>query len=305
MADWPGHPDAATFDLELAHATGKLRILVADDSRINRAVIAKILERAGYEVETVSGGEEALDALETGSFDLVLMDINMPVMSGIETAKLYRFIALGERRVPILGLTADATLETAAGCAEAGMDGCVTKPVEPARLLELINEVATPREPAPQPTITPPGQATDIASHQSYRPASQATFDHGTLASFEALGGRSFTEGLIRDFIADSELLVADLARAAEAGDIRLFRAQCDTLQTAAAEFGAKALCDLCMDLRKVRPLPLNQGLVERMAQEFHSLRQALLQHYAVTNGAEARILTLHRSRTPHAPAPG
>ena len=118
MGDSPRHSKVATLGIELTQTTGKLRILVADDSRMNCAVIAKILERAGYEAEIVSDGEAALDALEAGSFDVVLMDLHMPVMTGIEAAKLYRFISLGERRVPILALTVDATLETAARCAD-------------------------------------------------------------------------------------------------------------------------------------------------------------------------------------------
>jgi len=95
---------------------------------------------------------------------------------------------------------------------------------------------------------------------------------------------------LIDDFIADSELLIADLARAAEAGDIRLFRAQCYALQTGAAEVGALALRDLCIDLRKFRPLPINQGLANRVSREFESLRHALLQYCAADD--ETRVLT-------------
>jgi two-component system sensor histidine kinase RpfC len=170
------------------------------------------------------------------------------------------------------------------------MDGCVAKPAEPARLLEAINEVVSRQEYTSQRAIAPSEQVMDIASPQRFRPANKAAFDGGTLAGFEALGGRSFLAGLIHDFIADSELLITDLARAAEAGDIRLFRSQCYALQTAAAEVGAKALCELCVSLRKIRPLPLNQGLVNRVAQEFDSLRHALLQYCAADD--ETRVLT-------------
>lgn len=290
MAGSPRYSNFATLGIELTQTTGKLRILVADDSRTNCAVIAKILERAGHEAEIVSDGEAALDALEVGSFDVVLMDIHMPVMTGIEAAKLYRFISLGERRVPILALTIDATLETAARCGEAGMDGCVTKPVEPARLLEAINEVVWRQESTSQPAIALSEQATDTASQQHFRPANQATLDRGTLAGLEALGGRSFLASLIHDFIAHSELLLTDLVCAAEAEDIRLFRARCYALQTAAAEIGGLALRDLCIDVRKIRPLPVNQDLVNRIAREFDHLRHALLQCYAADD--ETRVLT-------------
>jgi two-component system sensor histidine kinase RpfC len=231
------------------------------------------------------------------------MDLHMPVMTGIEAAKLYRFISLGERRVPILALTVDATLETAARCAEAGMDGCVTKPVEPARLLEAINEAVSRQESTSQPAITASEQVMDIASHQRFQPANQAAFDRGTLAGFEALGGRSFLAGLIHDFIADSELLLADLVRAAEAEDIRLFRARCYALQTAADTVGGEALRDLCIDIRKIRPLPVNQGLVNRIAREFDRLRHALLQYCGADD--ETRMLTFRSKSAPYAPTTG
>ncbi|MGH7222601.1 MAG: ATP-binding protein, partial [Gemmataceae bacterium] len=85
-----------------------LRILVADDNRTNQKVIAKILERGGHSVMTVGDGEAALDALEDEPFDVVLMDVNMPKMDGLEATKLWRMVELSGPRRPIIGLTADA-----------------------------------------------------------------------------------------------------------------------------------------------------------------------------------------------------
>ena len=116
-----------------------LVVLVADDNRTNRKVIAKILERAGHDVHLVDNGERALDALNERAIDVALMDVNMPVMNGIEATKLYRFASLGRKRVPIIALTADASPEMRRRCEDAGMDSCVTKPIEPARLLGIID----------------------------------------------------------------------------------------------------------------------------------------------------------------------
>ena len=115
-----------------------MRILVADDNRVNRMVVQKILEREGHAVTLVADGEAALDALEAEAFDLVLMDLNMPGTDGITATKLHRFNALGRRHVPILGLTADATPEAAERCREAGMEGCLVKPIEPAHLAAAV-----------------------------------------------------------------------------------------------------------------------------------------------------------------------
>src|SRR5262249_39986419 len=124
-----------------AQSGRQLAVLVAEDNRTNQKVIAKILERGGHRAHIVDNCEAALDALADRRFDLVLMDVNMPVMNGIEATKLCRFAAIGQRRVPIVALTADATPEMEARCTEAGMDGCVTKPIEPAQLLEIIEQV--------------------------------------------------------------------------------------------------------------------------------------------------------------------
>jgi two-component system sensor histidine kinase RpfC len=173
---------------EAGGAAGRrLRVLVADDNAVNRKVAARILERAGHAVVAVADGEAALDALEAASlgeaagFDLVLMDVNMPVLDGIEATKLFRFASLGQpRRLPVLGLTADAMPATRARCIEAGMDGCLTKPIEPDRLLEAIERLVPP--PAG-------GEVSELASHPRFRPAPAPALDPAAIGRLEALGG--------------------------------------------------------------------------------------------------------------------
>ncbi|HEY5216754.1 MAG TPA: ATP-binding protein, partial [Pseudolabrys sp.] len=135
--DTAERPGDARAGVEIA-LSRSLSILVAEDNRTNQKVVAKILERAGHRAMIVDDGEAALDLLNVREFDLVLMDVNMPVMNGIEATKLYRFASLGRPRVPIVALTADATEDVARRCEDAGMDACVTKPIEPHRLLEII-----------------------------------------------------------------------------------------------------------------------------------------------------------------------
>ena len=86
-----------------------LRILLADDNRVNQKVISRILEAGGHYVKVVGDGEAALDAMEAGGIDFVLMDLNMPGMDGVESTKLFRMMSLGRPHLPIVGLTADAT----------------------------------------------------------------------------------------------------------------------------------------------------------------------------------------------------
>ena len=117
----------------------KLRVLVAEDNRTNQMVIGKILERAGHDFKVVANGEEVLDALKEQTFDIALLDLHMPVMGGVEAAKLSRFLSPGSPRMPIVALTADATPEARAECEEAGMDACLTKPVDTRKLFDLFD----------------------------------------------------------------------------------------------------------------------------------------------------------------------
>jgi CheY-like chemotaxis protein len=121
---------------------GPLRILLAEDNEVNRRVVTRSLEKRGHHVTVARNGVEAVAALERDSFDLVLMDVQMPEMDGLEAT---RRIRLREREtgehVPILALTAHALQADRERCLEAGMDGYVSKPVELAALQRAIEEV--------------------------------------------------------------------------------------------------------------------------------------------------------------------
>src|SRR4026207_680426 len=141
--------------------------------------------------------------LELQEFALVLMDVNMPVMNGIEATKLYRFTALGRPHVPVVALTADATEEVARRCEEAGMDACITKPIEPNRLLEIIATLV-PDEGKPAQGAASSGE---IASYPATRPrlraATASAVDAQTLDALEQLGGKEFVDELASQFIQD------------------------------------------------------------------------------------------------------
>jgi len=118
-----------------------LRILVAEDNPVNQNVTRSILESDGHEVVIAPDGEAALDALDQGDFDLVIADLRMPAMGGLEAMKIYDFSHTG-RRVPWIILTADATRETLEECARSGADGYLTKPINPTMLLARVSQVA-------------------------------------------------------------------------------------------------------------------------------------------------------------------
>ncbi|MFC3231038.1 ATP-binding protein [Marinibaculum pumilum] len=114
------------------------RILVAEDNAANQRLFGTLLSAAGYRVEVVADGQAALDALRQSRFDLVLMDGQMPVLDGLETARRIRAAGSSWSSVPILALTADALAGDRNAYLEAGMDDYLTKPVD---LRELLGKV--------------------------------------------------------------------------------------------------------------------------------------------------------------------
>ena len=121
---------------------GKLHVLLAEDTEIIAKVITTFLQQEGHTVTHVDNGRAALNALQRdASLDLVLMDMRMPEMTGLEVTRQWREIEPGQKRIPIIALTANSTTIERNQCFEAGMDQFITKPVSQTRLMEIIQEV--------------------------------------------------------------------------------------------------------------------------------------------------------------------
>lgn len=126
-----------------------LRILVADDNPINQAVARAVLEAAGADVECASDGAQALERLRIEAFDVVLMDVHMPIMDGIEAVGRLRDGQAGRPDTPVVALTADAMPGEEARLKALGFDALQHKPVQPAALIGAIAEVLNARPSAP------------------------------------------------------------------------------------------------------------------------------------------------------------
>ena len=124
-----------------------LRILVADDNPINQAVARAILEAAGADIEVVADGAQALERLRVEAFDLVLMDVHMPIMDGIEAVGRIRDGQVGRADIPVMALTADAMPGEENRLKALGFDALQHKPVQPAALIAAIAEVLGTRPP--------------------------------------------------------------------------------------------------------------------------------------------------------------
>ena len=147
----PPMPQAPTEQSHQAKGQG-LRILLAEDNSVNALLIRELLRRRGHTIREVTTGSAAVAAMEEERFDLVLTDVHMPGMDGIDATRAIRANEekAGRRRTPIVALTADALETGKRACQEAGMDGFLTKPVDPAELEEMFLMLFPNEEGLPQ-----------------------------------------------------------------------------------------------------------------------------------------------------------
>jgi len=137
-----GQSETTKQDFGMSTIHRFLHILVAEDSPINAKVIMTFLEQDGHRVTHVEDGQLACEALKSSQFDLVLMDMRMPNMDGIEATKTWRAHETDDQHVPIVALTANATPEDKNNCLAAGMDDFLSKPVNRDKLREILKRIA-------------------------------------------------------------------------------------------------------------------------------------------------------------------
>jgi len=119
-----------------------LNILLAEDNKLNQKIATKLLEKRGWLVEVVENGQEALDKANEKDFDIILMDVQMPVLDGLEATRIFRKqeAAVG-RHIPIVAMTAKAMREDEERCLDAGMDAYISKPIDALKVYETIEKV--------------------------------------------------------------------------------------------------------------------------------------------------------------------
>ncbi len=267
----------------------KLRVLVAEDNRTNQMVIGKILERAGHDFRIVGNGEEFLDVLKEQPFDIALLDLHMPVMGGVEAAKLSRFMSPGSPRMPIVALTADATAEARAKCEEAGMDACLTKPIDTRKLFDLFEMLL----PAGTPVRRNPENAAPEAEGTPAAPEGteeSPSLDPRYLRELSDLGGNSdFVVRLAWTFLKGSKEKVRGLERAVADRDVEKARDLAHALKGNSGQIGALALmkaCELFSGIA-VGELERNGGTyLEAVKEELSQARTALDEYLGTRNSA-------------------
>ena len=259
-----------------------LSILVAEDNPTNQKVIAKILERGGHEVRLVENGEQALDALEKQVFDLAFLDLHMPVMGGIEAAKIHR-VTHGQRpRIPIVALTADATPESRRACEEAGIDAYLTKPVEVRKLLELVDAIVPYEKRSGVRIAKDSGRRQDDPREEKPTGA-ETVLNTDVVQELQALGGYSgFFEKLVQVFLESGGQKLQEMHRAVATRNHEAFRSLSHALKGSAGQIGAMALMEECSRGSQMDPMAFRDNgavLLRTIAQEFKKAKDALLRY--------------------------
>jgi CheY-like chemotaxis protein len=126
----------------MEHQGRRLRILVVEDNIVNQKVAQRLLEKNGFTVEVVNDGKEAVKVLKNARYDLVLMDIQMPEMDGLEaTVKIRQIEKRKGNHTPVVALTANNSEAMRERCFEVGMDGFIAKPLEMNTFWEVVKPI--------------------------------------------------------------------------------------------------------------------------------------------------------------------
>ncbi|MBZ5536608.1 MAG: response regulator [Acidobacteriia bacterium] len=215
-----------------ARADRPLRVLVAEDNPVNRELALRLLERRGHKVVLAANGREALAALEGQTFDVVLMDVEMPEMDGIEATKAIRGKQSGAN-IPIVAMTAHAMKGDRDRCLEAGMNAYVSKPIDPAVLFETIEHLGRSSGASPQ-----------------YPPASSPSGSFNASLMLSRLGGDAkLLRVLIQSFLADSPKMISEMKKALTRGDHGALATMAHTLKGSVANFGVMEIVESALKL--------------------------------------------------------
>ena len=241
---------ASEFEDDLASRL-PLRLLLVEDNTTNQEIACLLLERLGYRADVAANGLEALDAVQRQDYDVVLMDLQMPEMDGLEATRRIRRDLPAATQPRIVAMTANALAEDRDECLAAGMDDYVSKPVRINELVAALRRVADgPDGGAAAPEGEPPGE--DVGGEGPPEEGGAPVLDpqrfNELLASLGSRG-EAMVPRLIAGFGAEAPKLLATARAALEARDAEALRRAAHTLKGNALNFGLVALSEAARDL--------------------------------------------------------
>jgi PAS domain S-box-containing protein len=257
---------------------GAVRILLAEDNLTNQQVALGILRKLGLHADTAADGAEAIAALEARRYDLVLMDVQMPEMDGLEATRRIRDprSAVVNHEIPIIAMTAHAMQGDRELCLEAGMDDYVTKPISPQTLADALDRWL-PREESLQPA---PIGAEPATVAQAVAAAPLPSFDRAGLME-RLMGDDELASIVIDGFLEDAPKLILALGACLRAGDAPGAMRQAHTIKGASATVGGEALRAVAGEIERdatAGDLASAGDRLEDLESAFDRLREAMSQ---------------------------
>ena len=273
------------------------RVLLVEDNSVNQEVARGMLEALGCKVEVAHNGEEGVKATITGNFDLVLMDLHMPLMDGFaasaEIRRLEQENAAG-RRTPIAALTANVQADVREQCRAAGMDDYLGKPFTQEQLQSVLarwlpqGAIGHSASPSPKPAIKP-------AASRVTPGAEDCVIDQAALDNVRALqrpGAEDILDKLIRLYLDSSSETLNSVRDAVLQGEANTLREMAHSLKSASANMGALQLSSLCKELEELGrtgDTAAAAALIPGLEVEYGRVTDALRKEQERSSGAPAR----------------
>jgi CheY-like chemotaxis protein len=256
-----------------------VRVLVAEDNPVNQRVAVQMLESRGCRVDVVANGRQAVDAIGHISYDLILMDCQMPEMDGYEATRRIRHKQEG-RSIPIVAMTANALPGDDRACYAAGMDDYLTKPVGAAKLESVLDRwcvgnAGSSRDEAP--TSRDGGRSS--GSSWPHAPVPDTVIDPTTLSSLSTLGGQDMLDEILTLFVQDTPARIASLDAALREADTLRVRREAHALKGSCRSLGAVrmgALCDAIERSATSGEMDTTGALIDDLERTFRSVQTEL-----------------------------
>jgi PAS domain S-box-containing protein len=267
----------AIAHLQLERAMGALqgiRILLAEDNAFNQQIAVELLQTTGAIVCVANNGKEAIDLLRQAHFDCVLMDVQMPVLDGIEATRQIRADPLLST-TPIIAMTANATNEDRIRCIQSGMNEFLSKPIKPARLYNIIAQCLLLQAANAQTGTAPASAATVLAASEPAAPptlplAAIKIIDLDFLSTLLNHNPEKIQKFAIK-FIQSSEQGLNDLDTAVEQANFTVIAEIGHRMKSPARTVGANSFADLCNLLEQCKSSP-NIVQAQQVAQQLRAL---------------------------------
>ncbi|HEV3176223.1 MAG TPA: response regulator [Stellaceae bacterium] len=225
-----------------------LHILLAEDNRVNQQFMRILLHKAGHEVEVVENGHQAVDAVRQVDVDVVLMDIQMPELDGVQATQLIRAMPAPKCDIPIIALTAHAMAGAADEYFAAGMDDYVSKPVNPDILLSKLGDLSlATRARARRPANGSPEVAPETIATAGIEPAARgrSALDLERLKMFEEMLPLEEIRGLLDIYLINTNERMATISALSQSGDLAALAKEAHTLIGTSGNVGAALVSEL------------------------------------------------------------